>query len=98
MSGYSIKDIETAIAARYRLTRDDMRGVNRQRAMARPRQIAHLMAADTRIAAEVEGCRELIARTGFEPVGEKRRSARSGSVAGTRAGEEASQPANKSAP
>ena len=95
---YSIRDIETAVAARYRLTRDQMRGLNRAREMARPRQIAmylaremtgqslprigahfcrdhttvlhavrrinRLMAEDTGLAAQVEGCRELIARSG----------------------------------
>ena len=129
---YSIKDIETAVAARYRLSRDNMRGLNRARAFARPRQIAMflaremtgqslprigshfcrdhttvlyairrirgLMAKDPRIAGEVEGCRELIARAGFEPVGEKRRSAPSGSVAGARADEEASDYASTRAP
>jgi len=94
---YSIKDVETAVAARYRLTRDDIRGLGRARAVARPRQIAmylaremtgqslprigahfcrdhttvlhavrqirRLMERDRRIAAEVEGCRDLIART-----------------------------------
>ena len=80
MSGYSIRDIETAVAARYRLTRDQMRGREPARAMARPRQIAHLMAADARIAAEVEGCRELIART--EPCENERGRRRSRDGAG----------------
>ena len=95
---YSIRDIETAVAARYRLTRDQVRGLDRRREVARPRQIAmylaremtgqslprigahfcrehttvlhamrritRLMAEDEAMAAQVEGCRELIARRG----------------------------------
>jgi hypothetical protein len=43
---YSIRDIETAVAARYRLTRDDIRGIGRARAVARPRQIAMYLARE----------------------------------------------------
>jgi chromosomal replication initiation ATPase DnaA len=93
---YSISDIEAVVAARYGLSRDQMRAPDRRRALARPRQIAmflaremtgqslprigmhfcrdhttvihavrlitKLQAQDGRLAAEVEGCRELIAR------------------------------------
>ncbi len=95
---YSIRDVETAVAARYRLTRDQVRGLDRRREVARPRQIAmylaremtgqslprigahfcrdhttvlhamrritRLMGEDEALAAQVEGCRELIARIG----------------------------------
>jgi chromosomal replication initiator protein len=98
MTSFTIRDIEGAVAARYSMSRDDMRGLNRARVVARPRQIAmylaremtgqslprigshfcrdhttvlhavrqigRLVAQDQRIAAEVEGCRELIARQG----------------------------------
>jgi chromosomal replication initiator protein len=43
---HSIRDVEAAIAARYRLTRDEMRGPNRARAIARPRQIAMVLARE----------------------------------------------------
>ena len=96
MSHYSLRDIEGVVAARYGLSRDQMRAPDRRRAFSRPRQIAmflaremtgqslprigshfcrdhttvlhavrqitRLQAGDQRLAAEVEGCRELIAR------------------------------------
>ena len=89
-------DIENAVAARFGLTREEMRRITHARAVARPRQIAmylareitdhslprignhfgrdhttvlhavrriaKLAAADPVIAAQVQGCRELLAR------------------------------------
>lgn len=43
---HSIRDIELAIGARYRLTRGEMLGPNRARAIARPRQIAMVLARE----------------------------------------------------
>ena len=43
---HSIRDVELAIAAHYRMSRDQMRAPNRARAFARPRQIAMYLARE----------------------------------------------------
>ena len=44
--GIGIRDVEAAVAARFGLTRDQMRGQDQQRAVARPRQIAMFLARE----------------------------------------------------
>ena len=44
--GIGMADVETAVAARFGLTCEQMRGLDRQRAVARPRQIAMFLARE----------------------------------------------------
>ena len=46
MISYSIRDVEAAVAARYNLSRDQIKGLNRARVVARPRQIAMFLARE----------------------------------------------------
>ena len=59
--GIGMADVETAVAARFGLTCEQMRGLDRQRAVAR------LIAADAGVAGAVAGCRELLARAAEAP-------------------------------
>jgi chromosomal replication initiator protein len=43
---FGIRDIETAVAAHFGLTREEMRGMSRKRAVARPRQVAMFLARE----------------------------------------------------
>ena len=44
--GIGMAEVEAAVAARFGLTRDQIRGLDRQRAVARPRQIAMFLARE----------------------------------------------------
>jgi chromosomal replication initiator protein len=45
-SCFGIRDIETAVAAHFGLTRAQLRGMSRARAVARPRQVAMFLARE----------------------------------------------------